>query len=47
MRAGYRFNERHTLIFGVENILDKNYRINGSGVDSPGVNAHVRYSFRF
>ncbi len=47
LRAGYRLSERHTLIFGVENILDKNYRINGSGIDSPGVNAMLRYSFRF
>nr|MBA3805426.1 TonB-dependent receptor [Acidobacteriota bacterium] len=47
VRAGYRFNERHMLIFGVENIFDKNYRINGSGIDAPGVNAHLRYSFRF
>ncbi len=46
-RASYRLSERHTLIFGVENILDKNYRINGSGIDSPGVNAMLRYSFRF
>ncbi len=45
-RASYRLSERHTLIFGVENIL-KNYRINGSGIDSPGVNAMLRYSFRF
>jgi outer membrane receptor protein involved in Fe transport len=47
VRAGYKFAERHSLIFGVENILDKNYRINGSGIDSPGVNATVRYLFRF
>jgi hemoglobin/transferrin/lactoferrin receptor protein len=47
VRAGYRFNERHALIFGVENLLDKNYRINGSGVDAPGINATIRYSFRF
>jgi hemoglobin/transferrin/lactoferrin receptor protein len=47
LRAGYRFSERHTLIFGLENILDKNYRINGSGIDSPGINATVRYSFRY
>ncbi len=46
-RFGYRLGERQTLIFGVENIFDKNYRINGSGVDSPGVNATVRYQFRF
>lgn len=47
IRAGYKLAERHSLVFGVENILDKNYRINGSGIDSPGVNATVRYLFRF
>jgi outer membrane receptor protein involved in Fe transport len=47
IRAGYKLAERHSLIVGVENILDKNYRINGSGVDSPGINATVRYLFRF
>ena len=47
VRAGYRFGERHSLIFGIENILDKNYRINGSGIDSPGVNATLRYLFRY
>lgn len=46
-RFGYRVGERHTLIFGVENILDKNYRIHGAGVDAPGINATARYSFRF
>ncbi len=47
VRVGYRIGERHTLTFGVENIFDRNYRINGSGTDSPGVNATMRYQFRF
>lgn len=47
LRAGYRLGERHSLTFGLENLLDKNYRINGSGIDSPGINATMRYSFRF
>lgn len=47
VRAGYKIAERHSLIFAVENILDKNYRINGSGIDSPGVNGTVRYLFHF
>jgi hypothetical protein len=34
-----------TLI--LENIFDKNYRTMGSGIDGPGTNAAVRYSFSF
>lgn len=47
IRAGHRFGERHALVLGVENILDKNYRINGSGVDAPGVGVSVQYSYHF
>ena len=47
VRAGYKFGERHSLVVGVANILDKNYRVNGSGIDSTGVDATVRYLFRF
>ena len=46
-RIGYRLSEPHTILFSVENILDKNYRINGSGIDSPGINVTLRYSLRF
>ncbi len=46
-RLGYRLNERHTILVSVENIFDKNYRINGSGIDSPGINAVLHYAFRF
>jgi hypothetical protein len=31
----------------LENIVDKNYRTMGSGIDGPGTNAAVRYSYSF
>ncbi len=46
-RLGHRLRERHTIIFSIENIFDKNYRINGSGIDSAGINLALRYSLRF
>jgi outer membrane receptor protein involved in Fe transport len=46
-RGGYRLSESSSITVIIENILDKNYRTMGSGVDAPGFNAVVRYSFRF
>ena len=39
IRAGYPLFERVSLILGVGNMLDHNYRAIGSGVDAPGINA--------
>lgn len=47
LRGGYRFNENRSLTLIIENILDKNYRTMGSGVDAPGINAMVRFSHSF
>lgn len=47
LRGGLRIGENSDFIFILENILDKNYRIHGSGTDNPGVNLAVRYQFRF
>lgn len=47
MRGGLRVGERSDFVFILENILDKNYRIHGSGTDGSGVNFAVRYQFRF
>lgn len=47
IRAGVPVGERWQLLGAVENLLDKNYRFHGSGVDAPGANAYVALSFRF
>ncbi len=46
-RGGYRISEYSEFIWILENVLDKNYRLHGSGVDSPGRNLQVSYFFRF
>ena len=46
-RGGYRLSEHSEFIWILENVLDKNYRLHGSGVDSPGRNLQVSYLFRF
>jgi hemoglobin/transferrin/lactoferrin receptor protein len=47
LRGGFRIGERSSITVILENILDKNYRTMGSGIDGPGTNAAVRYSFSF
>ena len=47
LRGGYRMRENSELIWVFENALDKNYRLHGSGVDSPGRNLQLSYIFRF
>ena len=47
LRGGFRIGERSTITIILENLLDKNYRTMGSGIDGPGTNAAVRYSFNF
>jgi outer membrane receptor protein involved in Fe transport len=47
LRGGWRLSERTTLYFGINNILDRNYRTHGSGVDAPGVNPYARAHWRF
>lgn len=46
-RGGYRFGESQEFIWIFENVLDKSYRLHGSGVDSPGRNLQVTYTIRF
>ena len=46
-RGGYRFGEGAELVWVFENALDKNYRLHGSGIDSPGRNLQVTYLWRF
>jgi len=47
LRGGFRIGERSSVTVILENIFDKNYRTMGSGIDGPGTNAAVRYSFSF
>jgi outer membrane receptor protein involved in Fe transport len=47
VRSGFRIRERSSVTVILENILDKNYRTMGSGIDGPGTNVAVRYSLRF
>ena len=47
LRGGFRIGERSSVTIILENIFDKNYRTMGSGIDGPGTNAAVRYSFNF
>ena len=46
-RGGYRINEKSEFIWVFENVLDKNYRLHGSGIDSLGRNLQLSYIFRF
>ena len=47
VRSGFPLGERWQVHGGIENVLDKNYRYHGSGVDAPGVNAWMGVSFAF
>ncbi|MBI4853107.1 MAG: TonB-dependent receptor [Acidobacteria bacterium] len=46
-RGGIKVGENSEFVFILENVLDKNYRIHGSGTDNPGINFATRYQFRF
>jgi len=47
LMGGMRLSEQWRANFGLMNMLDRNYRIHGSGVDTPGISARVglKYSF--
>ncbi|MFQ5816778.1 MAG: TonB-dependent receptor domain-containing protein [Terriglobia bacterium] len=47
LRGGYQVSEQTNLLFILENLLDRNYRYHGSGVDAPGANLQVSYRIRF
>lgn len=47
LRGGFPVSERGSLNFAVMNLLDRNYRVHGSGVDASGVNAWVGFRYRF
>ncbi len=47
LRGSLRLSERLQLDWAAMNLLDKNYRVHGSGLDAPGRNvfARLRYAF--
>lgn len=47
VRGGFSLTERVSLNYSLMNLTDRNYRIHGSGTDSPGINGSlgVRYFF--
>jgi outer membrane receptor protein involved in Fe transport len=47
VQGGLPIGERWRVGGGIGNLLDKNYRLHGSGLDSPGWNAfaNLRYTF--
>ena len=47
VRGGYRLTEMSTVNVLFENILDRNYRVHGSGIDAPGANLRVGYELRW
>lgn len=47
VRAGIPIGERWQAMAAMENLLDRNYRMHGSGVDAPGITAYLSLRFRF
>jgi len=47
LRGGAPLSERWRVGWALENLLDRNYRVHGSGIDAPGVSAYLSLAFRF
>ena len=47
LRGGFDINARSELTFSIANIFDRNYRLHGSGFDSPGITAVAAVQGRF
>lgn len=45
-RYGWQLTDNQAVILGVENLLDRPYRVHGSGVDGSGISATVGYELR-
>jgi outer membrane receptor protein involved in Fe transport len=45
--GGIRLGEAANLYLGISNVLDRNYRVHGSGVDAPGRNFWIAYKYSF
>ena len=47
VRSGIPVGERWTVMAALENIADRNYRIHGSGTDTPGRSAYLSLRYQF
>jgi len=47
LRSGIPLGERWQALAAVENLLDRNYRTHGSGIDAPGVHLYLSLIWRF
>ena len=47
LRGGFNINASSELTFSIANIFDRNYRLHGSGFDSPGITAIAAWQGRF
>jgi len=47
LRFGLRFNAAWSLVVACENVMDKDYRIHGSGSNEPGRNLVLSAEYRF
>jgi outer membrane receptor protein involved in Fe transport len=45
LRGGWPLSERWTLMGALTNLLDRNYRVHGSGVDGPGFGAYLNLRY--
>jgi outer membrane receptor protein involved in Fe transport len=46
-RGGFQVSESFSVNAALLNLLDKNYRFHGAGVDAPGINAYMGLLWRF
>ncbi|MEE9391524.1 MAG: TonB-dependent receptor [Planctomycetota bacterium] len=47
LEGGYRIDEGTDVFLSIENLLDKNYRTHGSGLQEPGANLIIGIDFKF
>jgi outer membrane receptor protein involved in Fe transport len=47
LRAGFTISRHLNATVALINVLDRNYRVHGSGLDAPGRGAHAGLSVSF